>query len=115
MVISYELVQKYMKKNGTDFHAKVAPVLARYERVHNTIDSFYKMAGIRVALLDIELWKNGDQIEIEGKNSGEILDGFRNWRRYQFKNMTLTPTQRKKWRSQDNAQLVLVSYNDAVF
>ena len=108
IVISHGLVKQYKEKNATDLNGKLSPVIGRYEKVHNIIDSFYKMAGIRVALLGIELWQEEDQFDFSELNSGEILDHFRTWRRLQFKNMDKTPLERSRWKSQDNAQLVVV-------
>lgn len=107
MVVTKGLVDKHRDADGGDLTAQLRPVFARYERVHNLIDSFYKLVGIRVALLDIVLWRDEDEIELGNKNSGEILDHFRTWRRNQPKNGDLTPNQRARWKAHDNAQLIV--------
>ena len=60
--------QEHERNNETDSAIRYRPVLKRYESAHNMVDSFYKEAGFRVALLDIILWKEKD--EIKKKNGG---------------------------------------------
>ena len=88
---------------------------ARYEEVHNIVDSFYQMVGIRVLLLEITLWDEEDGFDLTGQNSGEILDNFRKWRKLQSTNIALLPLSRQKWRSQDNSQLIVVSLYGDIF
>ena len=109
IVVSKGLVDKYKLKNATDKTSRLRPVYHRYESVHNIIDNFYKIVGIRVALLDIFLWDTTDHVNMKGKNSGEILDDFNTWRKNQARNMTLNKDQRNRWKAHDNAQFVVVS------
>ena len=109
IVVSNGLVRKYESKNATDKTSRLRPVFHRYESVHNIIDNFYKMVGIRVALLDIVLWDERDHVNMQERNSGDILDKFRAWRKKQTTDMALSSDQRLRWKAQDNAQLVVVS------
>ncbi|KAG9355268.1 hypothetical protein JZ751_000106 [Albula glossodonta] len=78
----------YEKNNKT--------IIYRMLDIANQVDWFYRPLGVRVALLGLEVWNDGDRIQVDG-SPADTLDRFLDWRARE-----LLPRLRH-----DNAQLVL--------
>ncbi|KAM4749152.1 disintegrin and metalloproteinase domain-containing protein 9 [Rhinophrynus dorsalis] len=71
-------------------------VRAEMVQLSNYLDSMYKMLNIRIVLVGLEIWTNGNKINIDG-TAGEVLGRFVQWRETQLVSL----------RRHDSAQFVL--------
>lgn len=69
--------------------------------VINYIDSLYKKLGLRVVLLHVEDWENGDKI-VSDSNPQNVLNKFLEYRKDRLQNSSPN----SPWRYTDNAQLL---------
>ncbi|KAG7457914.1 hypothetical protein MATL_G00232350 [Megalops atlanticus] len=88
LVVDYKEYLNYQKNNKT--------IIYRMLDVANQIDLFYRPLNVRVALLGLEIWSDGNRIQVDGSPAA-TLDRFLEWRYRE-----LLPRLRH-----DNAQLVL--------
>ncbi|KAI1901453.1 hypothetical protein AGOR_G00034590 [Albula goreensis] len=88
LVVNHKEYLNYEKNNKT--------IIYRMLDIANQVDWFYRPLGVRVALLGLEVWNDGDRIQVDG-SPADTLDRFLDWRARE-----LLPRLRH-----DNAQLVL--------
>uniref|UniRef100_A0A6B2F229 Disintegrin domain-containing protein n=1 Tax=Bothriechis nigroviridis TaxID=88079 RepID=A0A6B2F229_BOTNI len=79
-----------MKNNGDLDRIRI-----KIYEIVNILNEMFRYLYIRIALVDLEIWSNGDLINVTSA-SGDTLDSFGNWRQ----------TDLLKRKSHDNAQLL---------
>ncbi|KAK3564723.1 hypothetical protein QTP86_024869 [Hemibagrus guttatus] len=77
-------------KHGSDLQKTKMKLL----EAANYVDKYYKALNIRVALILLEIWNDGDKISVTG-NPYSTLEAFLTWRRNQLRQLP-----------NDNAQLI---------
>ncbi|XP_077992378.1 zinc metalloproteinase-disintegrin-like NaMP isoform X2 [Glandiceps talaboti] len=76
-------IELYIVSDHSEYNfmlGNIDSVRKRTKEIANLIDTYYRPLNVRVALIGLEVWSNGDMIEVSS-NPMTTMDNFQTWRK----------------------------------